>query len=409
MHAELPAWRVFGVIAGIYTIQSTAGAITFQGVPVVLRAAGAPLDLIGLISLFMLPWAMKFLWAPAVERWRLPVAGGRRSRPIILVGQALIAIVFAALSLAAPSGGLMPLLVGLALIALLAATVDIACDAFTIEQLSARKRGWGNVMQVGGGYAGIMLGGLFLVLVEAIGWQGAMLVVAGAVLLLTLPMAVTREPAGALPHTAGHRPSLGAALRRPAIRYGLVAMLLFQAGLRLTQGMTGPFLVDQGVSPATLGWLTGTLGTALSLTAVVAIGFPIRFWGAAAVLRALLALQAVLFLLFAVAGLLPAQPMLWLAALLLVKTAAIAATFVALYTLAMEWSSLRQAGVDFTLLQCADAAIAAAAGLGGGVLAQHLGYAACFGVAAALAALSLAVAPALLRRIGRSAEAPAYA
>jgi hypothetical protein len=130
MDNQLPAWRVFAVIAGIYTVQSTAGAITFQGVPVVLRAAGAPLDLIGLISLFMLPWAVKFLWAPAVERWRLPAAGGRRSRPIILIGQVLIAIVFAALSLAAPDGGLAPLLIGLALIALLAATVDIACDAF---------------------------------------------------------------------------------------------------------------------------------------------------------------------------------------------------------------------------------------------------------------------------------------
>ena len=103
MGTALPAWRVFVVIAGIYTIQSTAGAITFQGVPVVLRAAGAPLDHIGLISLFMLPWAVKFLWAPAVERWRLPAGGGRRSRALILVGQAMIAVVFAGISLVAPA------------------------------------------------------------------------------------------------------------------------------------------------------------------------------------------------------------------------------------------------------------------------------------------------------------------
>ncbi len=409
MRAALPAWRVFVVIAGIYTIQSTAGAITFQGVPVVLRAAGAPLDLIGLISLFMLPWAVKFLWAPAVERWRLPAGGGRRSRAIILLGQALIAVVFAGISLVAPADGVVPLLLGLALIALLAATVDIACDAFTIEQLAAGRRGWGNVMQVGGGYAGIMLGGLFLVLVDALGWRPAMLVVAALVLLLTLPMAATAEPAGHLPRAAGHRPSLAHALRRPAIRYGLVAILLFQSGLRLTQGMTGPFLVDQGVSPATLGWLTGTIGTALSLGAVVAIGVPVRLWGAGPVLRGLLALQAALFALFAAAAALPAQPMLWLAALFLLKTAAIAATFVALYTLAMQWASLRQAGVDFTLLQCADAAVAAVAGLGGGVLAQHLGYATCFGLAALLAVVSLMAAPALLRRIERSVEDPAYA
>lgn len=409
MNAALPAGRVFLVIAGIYTIQSTAGAITFQGVPVVLRAAGVPLDLIGLISLFMLPWAVKFLWSPAVERWRLPPGGGRRSRPIILIGQALIAIVFGALSLAAPADGIVPLLLGLALIALLAATVDIACDAFTIEQLSAGRRVWGNVMQVGGGYAGIMLGGLFLVLVDAIGWHLTLLVIASTVLLLTLPMALTVEPAGHLPRAVDHRPSLAHALRRPAIRYGLVAILLFQSGLRLTQGMTGPFLVDQGMSPATLGWLTGTVGTALSLGALVAIGFPVRRWGAGPVLYALLGTQAVLFALFAAAAALPTQPVLWLAGLFLLKAATLAATFVALYTLAMQWASLRQAGVDFTLLQCADAAIAAAAGLSGGVLAQHLGYAACFGLATLLAVVSLLAAPALLRRIDHSIEDPAYA
>ena len=44
----------------------------------------------------------------------------------------------------------------------------------------------------------------------------------------------------------------------------------------------------------------------------------------------------------------------------------------------MTLSSPLQAGVDFTLFQCTDAAIAILAGVVGGVIAQHFGYAACF-------------------------------
>ena len=44
----------------------------------------------------------------------------------------------------------------------------------------------------------------------------------------------------------------------------------------------------------------------------------------------------------------------------------------------MALSSPLQAGVDFTLFQCTDAAIAILAGVVGGVVAQRFGYTACF-------------------------------
>lgn len=70
--------RVLTVVAGIYITQSAIGGLTFQGIPAVLRAEGAGLDVIGLVSLLMLPWALKFLWAPALERLRLPLGRHRR-------------------------------------------------------------------------------------------------------------------------------------------------------------------------------------------------------------------------------------------------------------------------------------------------------------------------------------------
>ncbi|KAB2360208.1 MFS transporter, partial [Escherichia coli] len=61
-----------------------------------------------------------------------------------------------------------------------------------------------------------------------------------------------------------------------------------------------------------------------------------------------------------------------------VQSISLACALVCLYATLMSLSSPLQAGVDFTLFQCTDAAIAILAGVIGGVVAQHFGYAACF-------------------------------
>lgn len=63
-----------------------------------------------------------------------------------------------------------------------------------------------------------------------------------------------------------------------------------------------------------------------------------------------------------------------LAGLVVVKTLAMATGFVCPYALLMGWSSLKQVGVDFTVFQCADAAVAGLAGYGAALVAGRLGY-----------------------------------
>lgn len=398
--------RVLTVVAGIYITQSAIGGLTFQGIPAVLRAEGAGLDVIGLVSLLMLPWALKFLWAPALERLRLPLGRHRRSRPIILAGQLTTIALVAALALFRPGELPVLLFAAMAAAAVVTATIDIACDAFTIEQLTARNRGLGNTAQVGGGYIGMLLGGgLFLVAVDRYGWPAGTIVLAAMLLFLTLPMMLTREPAGpAVP--PGRRPSLKAAFERPAVRWGLVVVLLFQVGMRLTQGLTNPFLVDRGFDLEMIGLISGGAGVALSLLGALAAGFVVRRWPPGRLLRPVLALEILLFVALAAAALWPGASDRLLVALLLAKTTVIGFSFVALYTAMMNWSSLRQAGVDFTLLQCADAAMAAVAGLSAGFIAQHLGYATCFALAAVLALAAVSLLPAVTRRAGTEAADP---
>ncbi|MDK7223365.1 MFS transporter, partial [Proteus mirabilis] len=56
--------RIIMAIGGVYITQTLISMIIMQSVPTLLRSEGFSLSLIGLTSLFMLPWTLKFLWSP---------------------------------------------------------------------------------------------------------------------------------------------------------------------------------------------------------------------------------------------------------------------------------------------------------------------------------------------------------
>ncbi|NKW81824.1 hypothetical protein HGG72_18295 [Ochrobactrum pecoris] len=88
--ASLP--RVLIAAGGIYTAQSLIGGLTFMGIPAILRAENVALDRIGLVSLAMLVWGVKFLWSPWTERLRIQPDGRRRSRLIVMTGEIVVAL-----------------------------------------------------------------------------------------------------------------------------------------------------------------------------------------------------------------------------------------------------------------------------------------------------------------------------
>ena len=73
-------FAVLTAVGGLYIAQSVIGGVTWIGLPAIMRSEGVPLDRIGLVSLIVLPWALKFLWSPAVERCRRPASGQKDRR-----------------------------------------------------------------------------------------------------------------------------------------------------------------------------------------------------------------------------------------------------------------------------------------------------------------------------------------
>jgi MFS transporter (putative signal transducer) len=392
---KLSPVAVTTAIGGLYISQSVIGGVTWTGLPAVMRDRGASLDQIGLLSLIALPWALKFLWSPAIERYRLPASGHNRSGSIILIGGLISILALLMIAFAGPI--LSPVTIAaFALTAFAAATVDIACDGFAVENLREADHGWGNTAQVGGAYLGAAIGGgLFLVLVDVIDWRGALLAMSASLALFGLPFfLITRG----LAHRGerSHTPSIRAALARPEIRKGLIVCAIYVVAQKLGLQMLSPFLVDLGFSLSDIGLINGMGSLFLGAAGALIGGVVIRFMGARAALLISLGFQIVAFSLFTIAASDPAIIPRWLmvGAALLSSSAVLALGFTALYALFMRWSDPRQAGVDFTLFQCMDSTLSIIGGVAAGQIAEGLGYAVYFGLATAIA---VAAAPIIFR------------
>ncbi|MEI5677535.1 MULTISPECIES: MFS transporter [unclassified Mesorhizobium] len=382
---------IFMAIGGLYVAQSVIGGITWAGLPAVMRDQGMPLDHIGLLSLIALPWALKFLWSPAVERFRLPPVGRNRSGTIVLIGGLISVVGLFAVGALGP-GILFPVLACLTVVAFAASTVDIACDGYAVESLSKENHGWGNAAQVGGAYFGSAIGaGLFLVIVDRYGWQAGVWTMAVLLILLGLPF-MLRARRATLVETREHVPSLGSALKRPEIRKGLLAAAVYVIAQKAALGMVGPFLIDAGLDLTTVGLLNSVGSMFVGLAAALLGGALVRLWGIRAVLILAIVLQAAALFFFAAFHQFDAMPKAVLMAVSVASSSGIMALgFVALYAQFMRWSDPKQAGVDFTLFQCMDALVSMVGGIVAGYVAQYLGYGIFFATAGVIAIAAIPV------------------
>jgi MFS transporter (putative signal transducer) len=183
------------------------------------------------------------------------------------------------------------------------------------------------------------------------------------------------------------------------MRKGLALAALYAATQKWALSMLGPFLIDSGLDLTSLGIVNGAGGMIVGFGFALLGGALVRVWGARPILILALLLQTAALSGLAMAAWFGGTPRLILLGLSLASSSGIMALgFVALYAQFMVLSDPRQAGIDFTLLQCMDALVSMIGGIGAGWVSQHLGYDACFGLAAALGVIAMPVAAYLSRR-----------
>ncbi len=142
-----------------------------------MTVAGVDLRTIGVFALVGIPYTVKFLWSPLMDRFVPPWLGRRRGW--MFCTQAALLVGIAAMAFANPKGAPFALGAIALLVAFLSASQDIVIDAYRTDVLREPERGLGAAVFVTGyRIAMLVSGALALIFSEQIGWRNTYLLMA---------------------------------------------------------------------------------------------------------------------------------------------------------------------------------------------------------------------------------------
>jgi PAT family beta-lactamase induction signal transducer AmpG len=246
--------------------------LTLSTLSIWLAEEGVSKTTIGLFALVGAPYTFKFLWAPLIDRMRLPgltaLLGRRRGWGVLI--QFLLAAAIVALGATDPSVDPWATAFCAVLVAFLSASQDVVLDALRIELLEERQQGAGAAVYVMGYRLGMLSAGAgALFLAEALPWfwvhvamAGLMAVGVGAVLCSPEPVEVRASVGrgfGAWLYEAVLAP-FGDFMRRRGWLAILGFVALYKFGDSLAGVMANPFYLEMGFSKAEIAGVSKIFG-----------------------------------------------------------------------------------------------------------------------------------------------------
>jgi len=255
-----------------------------------LRESAVSLEGIGLMSLVGLAYSLKFLWAPAVDRLRLPLFGrlGQR-RGWLLAAQVVLLAALLGMAFVTPAGHLGLFVAVTVLAAFAGATQDVVVDAYRIEIAPPEVQGaLAATYMLGYRLALLASGALALLLADHLAWSMVYQLMAGGLLAVMLATLIAREPARETLRATSLRDTLVDGVVGPFRDFferfaGLVGigLLLFIGLLKIPDQLLGvmamPFYLDSGFSKTEIAAVSKVFG--------VWMGIAGAFLGGAAVVR----------------------------------------------------------------------------------------------------------------------------
>jgi PAT family beta-lactamase induction signal transducer AmpG len=228
-----------------------------------MKEEGVDLTVIGLMVLVGLPYSVKFLWAPVLDRFTLPFLGRRRGW--LLIAQVALILSIAGLGFTDPKNN--PWMVAFAafLVTFFSASQDIVVDAYRREDLSDEELGLGSSLYVNGYRVGMLLaGGGGLIIADHMPFSMVYMIMAACMLPGVLTTLLAREPVVA----AGTPKTMKDAVFNPLVEYFsrqgaiwiLAFILLYKIGDTMASTMTTPFYLDIGFSKTEIGAIVKLFG-----------------------------------------------------------------------------------------------------------------------------------------------------
>jgi PAT family beta-lactamase induction signal transducer AmpG len=247
-----------------------------------MQAEGVDLGTIGVFSLVGVPYTLKYLWAPLMDRFVPPFLGRRRGW--MLVAQAGLALTVSAMAFSDPRAAT-SVVASLALaVAFFSASQDIVVDAYRTDVLEPAEFGPGASAYILG-YRVAMLtsGALALILADRLPWRAVYLCMAACLAVGVAASLFAPEPRDRVAPPANLRDAVVEPFveffRRPGALALLAFLVLYKLDVVMANALTTPFLLQLGFTKTDIGAVTKGAGMiATILGAFVGGGFVAK-WG----------------------------------------------------------------------------------------------------------------------------------
>ena len=254
-----------------------------------LRDIGIDLSFIGFISWIMLTYSLKFLWAPLVDRFSVPIFnrfGSRRSWIILM--QLIIILSLFVLANINPLLNLKIFALVAFIIAFAGSIQDIAIDAYRIE--SAKLEDQGNLAagyQFGYRLAILVGSSLALIYAENFSWSLTYQLMALIMALnIICSIYISSETKNSELVKLNYKQSIIEPINDFFLRFGIKIasmLLLIIATYRLTDivmgPMANPFYIDMGYSLSEIGYVVKVVALIATIIGVFIGGFFIKRFG----------------------------------------------------------------------------------------------------------------------------------
>ncbi len=228
-----------------------------------MAQVGIDLRMIGIFSLIGLPYTLKFLWSPLMDRFVPPLLGRRRGWMVIIQFALFSAI--AAMGFSSPASALAAMAALAFFVAFCSASQDIVIDAYRTDILKEQERGAGTAVFVVGYRIGMLVsGGLALILSDYIGWQSTYLLMAGFMTIGLVGAIFAPEPSTAVVPPRSMNEAVWGPLKdffsRPSAVMLLFAIILYKLGDAYAGSLSQIFLIRIGFSATDVGAIYKGLG-----------------------------------------------------------------------------------------------------------------------------------------------------
>ncbi|TAN44817.1 MAG: MFS transporter [Nitrospirae bacterium] len=299
-------------IAAVMLLGFSSGlplALTAGTLQAWLTVSGIDLVTIGLLSAVGLPYTVKFLWSPLMDRFSLPWLGRRRGW--ILLAQILIAVNIAAMSLLSPQSAPIALSILALSLAFLSASQDIVIDAYRTDVLHDSERGAGVAVSVMAyRIAMLVSGALALIIADRIGWQSTYMLMSVVMLIGVCGTFLGPEPDGRIHTPKTLQQAVLGPLKDYFLRDAAILMLaliiLYKLGDAYAGSLTTAFLIrGVGFTPTEVGAINKGLGLISTIVGALAGGalmVRLKLYGSLMLFGILQAASNLSFMLLAWAG-----------------------------------------------------------------------------------------------------------